>query len=119
MSEFIVETIQGAVGPETVLERLLGRVYELGPHHEAANMDMLTLRPSGQVDVDQLAKALAEKNYGIIRAKGFATSFDGKNAHSGGRAPLADLCRTGRFFGWGCLSRDQRRVKSCKVGEAI
>ncbi len=73
----IVETVQGAIGPETVLESLLARVYEPGPHHEAADMDMLTLRPSGQMDVDQLAKALAEKNYGIIRAKGFATSVDG------------------------------------------
>jgi G3E family GTPase len=74
----VVETVQGVVAPETVLESLLGRVYQPGPHHEVANLDMLTLRPVGPVDTVQLAKALTDEVYGIIRAKGFVTSVEGK-----------------------------------------
>lgn len=73
----VVETTQCAVPPDTVLESFLGRTRAAGPHHEAANLDMLTLRPVVPVDVEKLAKALADEEYGVIRAKGFATSVDG------------------------------------------
>lgn len=74
----VVESVQGAVPPETVLESFLGRVYTPSPHHEAANLAMVTLRPSGPLDVEYLAKALASSTFGIIRAKGFATSIGGE-----------------------------------------
>ncbi|MFT4959296.1 MAG: G3E family GTPase [Paracoccaceae bacterium] len=74
----VVDSVQGAVPPETVLGSFLGRVYTSGPHHEAANLDMLTLSPRGPLDADQLAQSLASNSYGIIRAKGFVTSLDGQ-----------------------------------------
>jgi len=73
----IVQTAQSMVPPETVLESFLGRSHGTGPHHEAANLDMLTLRPTGPVEVDHIAQALAT-DQGIIRAKGFATLPDGE-----------------------------------------
>jgi G3E family GTPase len=74
----VVRASHGIVPPETVLESFLGRSHSAGPHHEAANLDMLTLRPTGSVDVDALARALAEDQAGIIRAKGFARSLSGE-----------------------------------------
>ncbi len=74
----VVETIQGVVPPETVLASFLARDHVPGPHHEAANLDMLTLYPGGRMDVGQLAKSLSDARYGIIRAKGFATSLAGE-----------------------------------------
>lgn len=74
----VVESVQGVVPPETVLESFLGRTKRAGPHHEAANLDMLTLNPGGPIDVEILAKSLASPEYSVIRAKGFATSPDGK-----------------------------------------
>lgn len=73
----IVQTAQSMVPPETVLESFLGRSHGTGPHHETANLDMLTLRPTGPIEVDHIAQALAT-DQGIIRAKGFATLPDGK-----------------------------------------
>ncbi len=74
----VVRASHGIVPPETVLESFLGRSHSAGPHHEAANLDMHTLRPKGPVDVGALAKALAEDQAGIIRAKGFARSLSGE-----------------------------------------
>lgn len=74
----VVQSVQGAVPPEAVLGSFLGRTHTSSPHHEAANLNMLTLRPSGPLDADQLAQALVSDKYGIIRAKGFVTSLDGK-----------------------------------------
>jgi G3E family GTPase len=73
----VIEATQSAVPPETVLGSFLGRISTPGPHFEAANLDTLTLIPDGPVDVQQLAEALATGGYGIIRAKGFATSSQG------------------------------------------
>ncbi len=74
----VIETVQGAVAPAVVLGSHPARIYQPAPHHEATNLDMLTLRPKGRVDVDHLAEALTDKDCGLIRAKGFATSVDGK-----------------------------------------
>ena len=74
----IIETAHGVVPPEVVLASFIGRNHSPGPHLEATHLDMLTLRPAGPIDVEALSKTLAEGDLGIIRAKGFATSIDGK-----------------------------------------
>ncbi len=74
----VVECQNGVVTPEVVMDSFLARVRAVGPHIEATNLDMLTLKPRGYSDVEKLAKELAEGGHGIIRAKGFATSFEGK-----------------------------------------
>ncbi len=76
----VVETAHGVVPPSTVLESFLERAHAPGPHHEATHLDMLTLRPTGPLDVDRLAAALADPRHGLIRAKGFATGLDGHRA---------------------------------------
>lgn len=74
----VVESVQGRVPPETVLESFLARVYTVGPHHEAANLGMLTLKPRGPIDVPALAHGLTDSRLGVIRAKGFVTSLAGE-----------------------------------------
>lgn len=74
----LVETTHGAAPPATVLDSFLGRDHSFGPHHEATNLDMLTLVPEGSIDVERLAKALTSADMGIVRAKGFATSPAGE-----------------------------------------
>ena len=74
----IIETAHGVVPPEVALASFLGRNHSAHPHLEATQLDMLTLKPVGPIDVDLLSKTLAEGNLGIIRAKGFATSIDGE-----------------------------------------
>jgi G3E family GTPase len=74
----VIGSVQGVVPPDIILESFLGRMHSSGPHHEATNLDMLTLDPGGPTDVEHLATALASPQYGVIRAKGFATSTDGK-----------------------------------------
>lgn len=74
----VVETVQGKVPPEVVLASFLERTHSAGPHIEATQLEMVTLKPVGPIDVEELSKTLAEGNLGIIRAKGFATSIDGE-----------------------------------------
>lgn len=74
----VVASIQGAVPPEAVLESFLGHDHSTGPHHEAANLHMLTLAPTGPADADRLAIALASGDFANVRAKGFVTSLDKK-----------------------------------------
>ncbi|MEE9315352.1 MAG: CobW family GTP-binding protein [Rhizobiaceae bacterium] len=74
----IVETTQGKAPPEVVLASFLERSHEASSHLETTQLDMFTLRPATPIDVEVLAKTLAEGNLGIIRAKGFATALDGE-----------------------------------------
>jgi len=74
----VVEAVQSKVPPEVIWASFLGRNHSPGLHLEANHLGMLTLRPVGPIDVAALAKSLAEGDLGIIRAKGFATSNEGK-----------------------------------------
>lgn len=76
----IVEATQSAVPPDVVLDSFVGRPRAGGAHFEAAHLDMLTLVPSGPVDPDTLAIALADQSAGLVRAKGFVTRTDGTKA---------------------------------------
>jgi len=73
----IVTAAQALVPPETVLESFLARSRTTAPHFEAANLDMLTLKPDGPLVAETLARALAQGGLGIIRAKGFVTAPNG------------------------------------------
>lgn len=74
----IIETTQGTVPPGAVLDSFLTPNAAPGPHHDTANLEMLTLALSGPIDVDQLATALTRDDMGIIRAKGFVTARSGQ-----------------------------------------
>jgi G3E family GTPase len=74
----IIETQHGNVVPEAVLDSFLVKAAASGPHHHTANMEMMTLTPDKRVDVDDLARHLADEKLGLIRAKGFATSLSGQ-----------------------------------------
>ncbi len=76
----VVESTQSAVPPEIVLDSFVGRARSGGEHFEAAHLDMLTLMPTGAVDADALAAALADEGAGLVRAKGFVTRPDGAKA---------------------------------------
>lgn len=76
----VVDTVKSAAPPETVLDSFIGRAKGGGAHLEAAHLDMLTLHPSGAVDADALAAALADEGAGLVRAKGFVTRPDGARA---------------------------------------
>lgn len=76
----VVESTHSTVPPETVLDSFIGRARAGGEHFEAAHLDMLTLMPSGAVDADGLAAALAEESAGLVRAKGFVTRPNGTKA---------------------------------------
>ena len=76
----IVESTQSVVPPEVVLDSFVGRARAGGAHFEAAHLDMLTLTPEGAVDAESLAKALADEDAGLVRAKGFVTRADGRKA---------------------------------------
>lgn len=73
----IVQTIQGDAPIEIVLGGRPPRSHAAGPHHDANNLDMLTLRPNGPVDAATLAAALTQEGLGVIRAKGFVTAPSG------------------------------------------
>lgn len=74
----IVEAQQGVVPPQAVLASFLGRPTPAGHHHQLDNFETSTLTPEHPVDVEALAIKLASKDYGLIRAKGFATSPSGQ-----------------------------------------
>jgi len=74
----IVDCVNGVVAPDLVLGSFLARAHTPGPHHEAAHLAMLTLRPKAPLDVEKLAQALADPAMGLVRAKGFATGPDGQ-----------------------------------------
>ncbi len=76
----IVESTQSVVPPEIVLDSFVGRARAGGQHFEAAHLDMLTLTPTGPLNADALASALAEESAGLVRAKGFVTRGDGTKA---------------------------------------
>lgn len=74
----IVQSQQGVVPPQAVLESFLEKPATSGPTHHTQNMEMSTLVPEGPVDVEALARKLASDEMGLIRAKGFATSMTGQ-----------------------------------------
>ena len=74
----IIESEQGVVAPEAVLESFLGLAEASGRHIHNKNLEVRTLTPKNPVDVEALAKALAGEDFGLIRAKGFATSLSGQ-----------------------------------------
>jgi G3E family GTPase len=74
----IVDAQQGIVPPEAVLASFLGRATSVGHHHHLGNFETSTLTLENPVDVEELAQKLASEDYGLIRAKGFATSLSGQ-----------------------------------------
>jgi G3E family GTPase len=74
----IIEAQQGIVPPQAVLVSFLDRVAPANHHHQLDNFETSTLTPETPVDVEELARKLASENYGLIRAKGFATSLTGQ-----------------------------------------
>ncbi|MFT7593796.1 MAG: G3E family GTPase [Paracoccaceae bacterium] len=74
----IIQASHGVVPPEVVLDSFLVPAVAPGPHHDTANLEMMTLKLQGPTDVEKLAKQLADDTLGIIRAKGFATSLTGQ-----------------------------------------
>ncbi|MEP5728076.1 MAG: CobW family GTP-binding protein [Sulfitobacter sp.] len=76
----ILQTRQGIVPPEAVLDSFLGREVKSGPHHNTADLDMMTITPPNPVDAQVLAQKLADISFGLVRAKGFVTSQSGQKS---------------------------------------
>jgi G3E family GTPase len=74
----IIEAQQGVVPLEAVLDSFLGRPAKSGHYHHTQNLEVKTLTPESQIDVEGLAQSLASGGSGVIRAKGFATSLTGQ-----------------------------------------
>jgi len=73
-----VPAVQGRVPPAAVLDSFLVKTATTGPHHHTANLEMMTLTPGKPIDVEALARSLADERQGLVRAKGFATSLTGQ-----------------------------------------
>ena len=74
----IVKAYYGKVMPDVVLDSFLGKASGVGPSHHTADIEVMTLDIEGRVDVENLARALADSENGLIRAKGFVTSLCGQ-----------------------------------------
>lgn len=74
----IIEADHGVVPPQAVLDSFLVKADATGVHQHTRNLETETLIPENPVDVEALARHLAEDNRGLIRAKGFATALSGQ-----------------------------------------
>ncbi|MEP5154936.1 GTP-binding protein [Planktotalea sp.] len=73
----LVRAIHGAVPSEILLDSYLAQTTQSRPHHEATNLEMMTLQTKHPRDIDAFAESLASEQAGLIRAKGFAPSVSG------------------------------------------
>ena len=74
----ICESSHSIVAPQVVLGSFLVQQASGVPHFEASELEMMTVTLREPVDVENLAKKLADDDLGLIRAKGFVTSLTGK-----------------------------------------
>jgi G3E family GTPase len=74
----LTESSHSKVPLEVVLDSFLVPNPASSPHFEASNLEMTTITLNEPVDVEQLAKKLADEDLGLIRAKGFVTSLSGQ-----------------------------------------
>ncbi|RZO40695.1 MAG: GTP-binding protein [Rhodobacteraceae bacterium] len=73
----LVKTKHSVAAPEVVLESFLGRQKITEPHHHLDQMTSMNLIPTTSLDAMNLAKTLAEGEFGLVRAKGFVTDISG------------------------------------------
>ncbi len=73
----LVKTKHSVAAPEVVLESFLGRQKITEPHHHLDQMASMNLIPTTSLDAMNLAKTLAEGEFGLVRAKGFVTDISG------------------------------------------
>jgi G3E family GTPase len=74
----IIESSHSIVAPQVVLGSFLAQQALGVPHFEASDLEMMTVTLREPVDVENLAKKLADDDLGLVRAKGFVTSLTGK-----------------------------------------
>ena len=73
----LVKTKHSVAAPEVILESFLGRQKITEPHHHLDQMTSMNLIPTTSLDAMNLAKTLAEGEFGLVRAKGFVTDISG------------------------------------------
>ena len=73
----LVKTKHSVAAPEVILESFLGRQKITEPHHHLDQMTSMNLIPTTPLDAMNLAKTLAEDEFGLVRAKGFVTDISG------------------------------------------
>ena len=73
----LVKTKHSVAAPEVVLESFLGRQKPTEPHHHVDQMASMNLIPTTSLDAMNLARTLAEGEFGLVRAKGFVTDISG------------------------------------------
>ena len=76
----LVESTHSIVPPAVILDSFLVRKSLAALHFEVSNLEMMTINFEEPIDVEELAKKLADDDLGLIRAKGFVTSLTGKKA---------------------------------------
>jgi G3E family GTPase len=76
----LVESTHSIVPPAVILDSFLVQKSLAALHFEASNLEMMTINFEEPVDVEELAKNLADDDLGLIRAKGFVTSLTGEKA---------------------------------------
>ena len=98
----IVSAVESKVPPATVLESFLGRGRVAGKFHEANMFQAVSLELDGPVDVESMARNLAEEESGLVRAKGFAMAADG-------------ICRTIQIVGRRWTVSDAQSDARCGI----
>ena len=73
----LVKTKHSVAAPEVVLESFLGRKKTTELHQLADQMPSVNLIPTTSLDATNLARTLAEGEFGLVRAKGFVTDISG------------------------------------------
>jgi G3E family GTPase len=76
----VIESTHSIVPPAVILDSFLVQKSLAALHFEASNLEMMTINFEEPVDVEELAKNLANDDLGLIRAKGFVTSLTGEKA---------------------------------------
>lgn len=74
----IIESSHSIVAPQVILDSFLVQKALGAPHFESSNLEMMTITLPESVDVENLAKKLADDDLGLVRAKGFVTSLTGQ-----------------------------------------
>jgi G3E family GTPase len=74
----VIESTHSIVPLSVILDSFLVQKTSAAPHFEASNLEMMTINFEEPVDVEELAKKLADDDLGLIRAKGFVTSLAGQ-----------------------------------------
>jgi G3E family GTPase len=75
----VIESTHSIVPPSVILDSFLVQKTLGAPHFEASNLEMMTINFKEPIDVEELARKLADDDFGLIRAKGFVTSLKGQN----------------------------------------